>query len=87
MLLYYVVLKYIAKYDSKVEGNSKTYHHMLSRITTTSSPQDPTLYAYHHLHPESIVYRDINAQETCHMLQKLPLVAYSWAFIKLNVGH
>ncbi|XP_059064096.1 uncharacterized protein LOC131856356 [Cryptomeria japonica] len=30
--------------------------------------------------------RDISAQETCHMLQKLPLVSCSRQFVSLNVG-
>ena len=82
----YVVLKYIAKYASKAEGKSETYHHMLTRIATATRPKDPTSYAYQRLLLEAIVDRDISAQETCHMLQKLPLVTCSRTFIKLNVG-
>jgi len=33
-----------------------------------------------------IVDRDIGAQETCHMLLKLPLVVCSRKFVSLNVG-
>ena len=83
----YAVLKYIAKYASKEEGKSKTYHHMLTRIATTTCLEDPTSYSYRSLLSEAIVDRDISAQETCHMLQKLPLVTCNRTFIKLNVGH
>ena len=86
VLSHYAVLKYIAKYTSKEEGKSETYHHMLTRIIAASCPQDPASYAYHRLHLEAIVDRDISAQETCHMLQKLPLVTCNRSFIKLNVG-
>ena len=34
----YAVLKYIAKYDSKEEGRSDIYHHMLTRIESISHP-------------------------------------------------
>lgn len=59
---------------------------MLTRITATSCPLDPASYAYCHLHLEAIVDRDISAQLTCHILQKLPLVTCSRSFTKLNVG-
>ena len=52
----------------------------------TSSPQGLASYVYHHLHSKAIVDRDINVEETCHMLQKLPLVTYCRAFTKLNIG-
>lgn len=35
---------------------------------------------------ETIVDRDIRAQETCHMLLKIPLVVWSQKFVSLNVG-
>ena len=60
---------------------------MLTRIIVASCPQDPVSYAYHRLNLEAIVDRDISAQETCHMLQKLPLVTCSRSFTKLIVGH
>jgi hypothetical protein len=82
----YAVLKYIAKYASKAEGRSETYHHMLTRIASTSNIDDPASTAYRRLHSEAIVDRDISAQETFHMLQKLPLVTCSRTFTKLNVG-
>jgi hypothetical protein len=42
----YAVLKYIAKYASKAEGRSETYHHMLTRIASTSHLEDPASNSY-----------------------------------------
>jgi ATP-dependent DNA helicase PIF1 len=83
----HAVMKYISKYASKAEGRSESYHHMLTRITDTLSPTDPASFAYRRLHTKAIVDRDIGTQETCHMLQKLPLVTCSRLFMTLNVGH
>ena len=41
---------------------------------------------YHKFLFEVIIERDIGAQETCHMLQKLSLVVCSQEFVALNVG-
>ena len=49
------VLKNIAIYATKVEGKSNTCHHMMSRITATSCPHDPTSDACHCLQSEAIV--------------------------------
>jgi hypothetical protein len=86
VLSHYAVLKYITKYASKAEGRSETYHHMLTRIESTSNIDDPVSTTYHNLHLEAIVDRDISAQETFHMHQKLPHVTCSHTFTKLNVG-
>ena len=60
---------------------------MLTRITDTLSPTYPASFAYRDLHTKAIVDLDIGAQETCHMLQKPPLVGCSRLFMTLNVGH
>ena len=60
----HAVLKYIAKYASKVEGRLETYHHMLTIIASTSHLDDPASTAYRCLHSEAIVDREISAQET-----------------------
>jgi len=72
-----VVLKYIAKYASKAQKRSKSYHHMLTRISNSIGSEDHALCAYRKFLAETIVYCDIGAQETCHMLLKLPLVVCS----------
>lgn len=59
---------------------------MPKRIFITQKLDDPALFAYRNFWNEVIVERDIGAQETCHMLPKLPLVFCSRYFISLNVG-
>lgn len=71
------ILKYISKYSFKEEGRSKTYHHMLTRIASTSHPDNPASNAYRCFQSEKITDQDISAQENFHMIQKLPL---SWIF-------
>ena len=56
---------------------------MLMRV---SSIQNPIAHAYKSLLCESIVDRDIGAQETCHFLLELPLSECSDFFFILIVG-
>ena len=81
-----LVLKYIAKYASKAERASETYTDMLKRISSVHEPDSPALIAYRKFMTEIVAERDIGAQETCHMLQKLPLVVCNRPFTSLNVG-
>ncbi|KAH9305362.1 hypothetical protein KI387_009766 [Taxus chinensis] len=82
----HAVLKYIAKYASKAEQRSETYHQMLSRFSRDADADSPAHIAIRKMLTESIVEHDISAQETCHMLQKMPLVMCSRPFVSLNVG-
>jgi len=82
----HVVLKYIVKYASKEERRSESYHDMLTRISNYFASEDHALCAYRRFLAETVVERDIGAQETCHMLLKLPLVVCSRQFVSLNVG-
>jgi DNA replication protein DnaC len=50
------------------------------------NPDDLAARAYRRLLTETIVERDIGAQETCHMLLELPLVECSRRFVNLNVS-
>ena len=59
---------------------------MLTRISNSSACEDHALCAYEKFLAETIVDHDIGAQETCHMLLKLPLVVCSQIFLPLNVG-
>lgn len=81
-----LVLKYIAKYASKAERTSESCTAMLTRISTTQKRDDPVVVAYRRFMTEIVAERDIGAQETCHMLQKLPLVVCNKPFTTLNVG-
>ena len=80
------VLKYIAKYTTKAEKMLEICKDMLTRICTSSQPEDLAMKAYRKFMMELVVERDISAQETCHMLQKLPLVMSNRTFTNLNVG-
>lgn len=53
---------------------SQSYHHMLTRISNSIGSQDHALCPYRKFLAEIIVDYDIGAQETCHMLLKLPLM-------------
>ncbi|XP_057859850.2 uncharacterized protein LOC131068635 [Cryptomeria japonica] len=81
-----VVLQYISKYASKSEKRSEYYTEMLKTIVNASESKDVVLSTYHKFMMHIIAYRDINAQETCHMLQKISLINCSCQFLSLNVS-
>ncbi|XP_059070553.1 uncharacterized protein LOC131860191 [Cryptomeria japonica] len=83
----HAVVKYIAKYAAKAEKSSETYHQMLMSLSNMEDPNDLATRAYRRLLTETIIERDIGAQETCHMLLELPLVESSRRFVNLNVSH
>jgi len=60
---------------------------MLSRLWQISTPEAPTITVIQKLLTETIVDRDIGAQEIFHMLQKLPLSLCSRTFLSLNVNN
>ncbi|XP_059064231.1 uncharacterized protein LOC131856450 [Cryptomeria japonica] len=81
-----VVIKYIAKYAAKAENKSETYHAMLSRISTNFESDKPAPNAFRKMLLDNLVDRDIGAQESCHLLLKLPLSLCSRTFFSLNVN-
>lgn len=80
------MIKYIAKYAAKTEKSSETYHQMLFRLSNIENLDDLAAKAYRNLLTETIIERDVGAQETCHMLLELPLVESSRRFVNLNVS-
>ena len=56
---------------------------MLTRISNVVESEIPAICAYKKFLAETIVERDIGAQETCHMLLKLPLVILDVALFQL----
>jgi hypothetical protein len=80
------VLKYIARYASKVEKRSESYQDMLTRILNSGASEDSALSAYKIFLAEILVDREIGSQETCHMLLNLPLLICSHKFVSLNIG-
>ena len=59
---------------------------MLTRSSNVIDFDIPSICAYKNFIAETIVERDIGAQETCHMLLKLPLIISSRSFVSVNVG-
>ena len=59
---------------------------MLRLIIHATPLIDPSLVAIQKFLSETLVDCDIGAQETCHMLQKLPLTVSSRTFLSLNVN-
>ena len=68
-----VIINYIEKYVAKSKKGSETFYNMLMRVSSIQNPNEPTARAYKSLLCESIIDREIGAQETCHLLLKLPL--------------
>ncbi|XP_059070854.1 uncharacterized protein LOC131028544 [Cryptomeria japonica] len=86
VLSIHAVIKYIAKYAAKAKNKSKTYHAMLSRISTNFESDKPAPNAFRKMLLDNLVDRDIGAQESCHLLLKLPLSICSRTFFSLNVN-
>ena len=82
----HAIIRYIAKYASKAEKSLETYHQMLMRLENIENPEDFASKVYKKLLIETIIERDVAAQETCHMLLKLPLVECNRHFFNLNVS-
>ena len=59
----YAVLKYIAKYASKAEKRSESYQYMITRISNSGASEDLSLSSYKRFLAETLVDRDIGAQE------------------------
>ena len=56
------------------------------RLSNLENLDDLASRAYRKLLTETVIERDIGAQETCHMLLQLPLVECSRNFVNLNVS-
>ena len=80
-----MVINYIAKYVDKSKKGSENFHNMLMQVSSIQNPNEPAARAYKSLLCESIIDRDIGAQETCHLLLELPLSECSCCFVVLNV--
>lgn len=74
------VLEYIVKYASKAERRSESYHQMLTRVAGGSRFGSLVLSTYRSFLAKRLVECKFGAQETCHLLLKLPPIACSWKF-------
>ena len=59
---------------------------MLIRISNVVEPENPSICAYKKFLAQTIVEKDIGAQDMCHMLLNIPLVISSHSFVSVNVG-
>ena len=83
----HAILTYISKYASKAKNIYESYCEILSRIAHAAPAEEAIVLPIRKLLSETVADRDIGAQETCHMLQKLPLTICSQSFVSLNVSH
>lgn len=60
---------------------------MLTCLANVVNPDHFASKVYRKLLTETIVERDVGAQETFHMLLELPLVECSRKIVNLNVSH
>ena len=70
----HAVIKYIVKYAAKAKISSETYYQMLFGLANVEKSNDLASKAYRWILTETLIERDIGAQETSHMLLELPLV-------------
>jgi len=82
----HVVINYIEKYVAKYEKGSESFHDMLMHVSSIQNLNELTTHAFKHLLCETIVDRDIGAQEICHLLLEIPLSECSSRFFVLNLG-
>ena len=69
----HAILKYISKYAAKPESKYQSYHQILARLAQSSPLDAPPVNVIHKILTKLVANRDISVQETCHMLQKIPL--------------
>ena len=67
------VINYAAKYCSKIETQTNTYAQIAKSIIPNVSDRNPMLSFVSKMMNKLIGERDYSAQETCHLLLKLPL--------------
>ncbi len=78
------VVNYAAKYCSKVETQTSTYTEIARLILPHVSDQNPTLSFVSKMMNKLIGERNYSAQETCHLLLKLPLYEDSRVILSVD---
>ncbi|CAG8825288.1 24026_t:CDS:2, partial [Cetraspora pellucida] len=86
VLSLHAALSYIAKYASKSEPRSKTFDEIFSDYLNSARPDEPTLKPIQKLLLHTVSERNFSAQETSHLLLKLPLVVSSSVFLILDLS-
>ncbi|XP_057840719.2 uncharacterized protein LOC131050534 [Cryptomeria japonica] len=70
VLSIHVVIKYIVKYAAKAKNKSKTYHAMLSRISTNFESDKPAPNSFRKMLLDNLVDRDIERMSLIEVTQK-----------------
>ena len=86
MLSIHAALQYISKYASKAETRSAAFSEIFNEILSNSEAEDSSLSSIQKLILSSVVKRDISAQETCHLILRIPLYHSSRSFVSLNLN-
>ncbi len=86
VLSIHAALQYILKYASKSEPRSTAFLEIFNEILNKSNPEAASLTSIQKLLINSVVERNISAQETCHLLLGIPLYHSSRVFVSLNIN-
>jgi hypothetical protein len=84
----HAVVEYIAKYASKAETQSRSYHEIFNNVVSTVAPgtaRHPLLTTATKMLNSPVVERDWSAQEISHILLGYPLVSSSRQFENLDL--
>ena len=79
------VINYVAKYATKSEPRSKSLKTVYSTIMKSLKDDDKSLKVVQKILINSVGERDYSAQETCHLLLKLPMYHASRDFVILSL--
>ncbi|CAG8597262.1 6136_t:CDS:2, partial [Cetraspora pellucida] len=86
ILSLHAALSYVAKYASKSELRSEAFSEIFSNYLENAKSDEPALKSVQKLLLHIITEKDFSAQETSHLLLKLPLVISSCMFFTLNLN-
>src|SRR5699024_8909913 len=79
------VLRYIAKYATKGEKASTSYHEMINDIISSTDNESPAKRILQKLVINTLGERDYSSQEVMHILMGWPLYRASTTFVCLRV--
>ena len=79
------VIQYCAKYATKCEPRSQMLKDIFANVVRGLNEDDRPLKAVQKLLINTTAERDYSAQETCHLLLKLPMFMASWDFAILSL--
>ncbi|CAG8768743.1 17939_t:CDS:2, partial [Cetraspora pellucida] len=86
ILSLHAALSYVTKYASKSELRSEAFSEIFSNYLKNAKSDEPALKSVQKLLLHTITERDFSAQESSHLLLKLPLAISSCTFFTLNLN-